>query len=163
MVPPVQIVTSPPLTEGLGSATTVTDEVGSDEQLLEVCVNLKVEVPAATPVTMPALETVATEALLETHVPPVAGDKVVVPPTQMVLSPVIETTGFTSMVAFPVGLDAQPVAVDVNVKFTEPAATAVTTPALLTVAMALLLLVQVPPEEGDKVVLSPIHKIEEPT
>ena len=156
------MVTSPPLTDGLGSATTVTVEVGSDIQLLDVWVNLKVEVPAATPVTIPALDTVATEELLDIQLPPVAGDKVVVPPTQIVLSPVIETTGFTSMVAFPVGLDAQPVAVDVKVKLTDPAATAVTTPALLTVAMALLLLVQVPPEEGDKVVLSPIHKMAEP-
>ena len=45
---------------------------------------------------------------------------------------------------------------------TVPAAIAVTTPALFTVATAVLLLVHVPPEDGESVVLSPIHITVEP-
>lgn len=47
-------------------------------------------------------------------------------------------------------------------KFTIPSDTAVTTPLLLTVAMALLLLVQVPSEEGESVVEAPMHILFEP-
>jgi hypothetical protein len=53
--------------------------------------------------------------------------------------------------------DIQPVAVSVNANFAVPAATPVTTPPLLTVATAPLLLAQVPPVVGDRVVVAPIH------
>ena len=112
-VPPAQMVTSPPLTDGLGSDTTVMEAVGNELQLLEVCVNLKVEVPAVKAVITPPFVMVATAGLLDTQVPPVEEDTVVVPPIHKELSPVILTTGFTSTVALPVGFDAQPVAVAV--------------------------------------------------
>jgi hypothetical protein len=47
-------------------------------------------------------------------------------------------------------------------KLAIPSETAVTTPLLFTVAMALLLLVQVPSEEGDSVVEAPMHILFEP-
>ena len=43
---------------------------------------VKVTLPAATPVTSPALVTVALVASLLVQVPPVVGDKVMVPPMQ---------------------------------------------------------------------------------
>jgi hypothetical protein len=46
---------------------------------------------------------------------------------------------------------------EVKVKVAEPAATAVTTPTEVTVATAGLLLTQVPPVVGDKVVVDPTH------
>ena len=49
-----------------------------------------------------------------------------------------------------------PVAVFVKVNAAEPAVTPVTTPALVTAALALLL-IQVPPVVGDKVIVEPMH------
>ena len=79
----------------VGLAVTVTDAVVL-LQPVDVCVKVKVTVPAATPVTAPALVTVAIELLLLVQVPPVVGDNVVVlfgPPAQIELAPVILTTG----------------------------------------------------------------------
>ena len=53
-----------------------------------------------------------------------------------------------------------PVPVSVKVKVALPAATPVTTPALLTVAIALLLLAQVPPLVGVHVIVLPTHTAE---
>lgn len=47
--------------------------------------------PEATPVTTPALVTVATALLLLAQVPPEVGDKVVVAPTQITFEPVMLT------------------------------------------------------------------------
>jgi hypothetical protein len=58
-----------------------------------VFVKVKVGAPAATPVTTPALVTVAKAVLLLAHVPPVVGDKLVVTPTHIAVAPVIETVG----------------------------------------------------------------------
>jgi len=54
-----------------------------------------------------------------------------------------------------------PVPVRVNVNVTLPAATPVTTPAFVTAATAVLLLIQVPPVVGDKVIVLPAHIVEE--
>ena len=64
-----------------GSALTVSDEVVL-LQPVEVWVKVKVTLPVATPVTRPALVTVAFVASLLVQVPPVVGDKVMVLPTQ---------------------------------------------------------------------------------
>ena len=56
-------------------------------------VNVKYAVPGDTPVTIPALVTVATEVLLLIQVPSATGDKVVISPIQRVELPVISTTG----------------------------------------------------------------------
>lgn len=141
-----------------GNGLTVTGSVGNDAQPL-LLVNVKVAVPAPTPVTTPALVTVATAGLLLAQVPPVVGDKVVVAPSQIVLRPVMFTIGVLLTVTGSVGAETQPVLVLVNVNVAVPAETAVTTPALVTVATAGLLLDQVPPVLGDKPVISPIQSV----
>lgn len=125
-------------------------------------VKVKVAVPAVKPVTTPALVTEATAGLLLTQVPPVAGDKVVVNPAQIVLEPVILTAGVAFIVIPEVGAETQPVLVLVKVNVTTPALIPVTTPKLVTEATAGLLLAQVPPVEGDKLVISPIQMLEAP-
>lgn len=93
VVDPSQIEFEPViLTVGLGF--TVTTFVLFEVHPVEVWVKLKVAVPPPTPVTTPALFTVATEGLLLTHVPPVVGLRVVVVPAQIVVAPEIETVGF---------------------------------------------------------------------
>jgi hypothetical protein len=125
-------------------------------QLVVDEVKVKVAEPAATPVTTPAEVTVATDGLLLTQVPPVVGDKVVVDPIHIELLPVMLTAGKALTVTAVVVL-LQFVVDEVNVKVAEPAATPVTTPAEVTVANEVLLLTQVPPVVGDKVVVDPIQ------
>ncbi len=69
-----------------------------------------VAVPAATPVTTPEVDTVATAALLEDQVPPVvASPRVVVDPAQTEVVPVIAaTTGRALTVTEAVELETQP-------------------------------------------------------
>ena len=59
---------------------TVTNDVVA-LQPVSVLVKVNVAVPADTPVTTPALVTVATKLFLLVQVPPVVGDKVIVLPT----------------------------------------------------------------------------------
>jgi hypothetical protein len=139
--------------ETTGRLFTVTDEV----VLLHPeanSVNVKVTLPLATPVTKPALVTVAFVMSLLTQEPPEVGDKVIVLPTQT--EDAAETTGAALTVTDEVVL-LQPVAAEVKVNVTEPAATPVTSPALFTVALVASLLNQVPPEVGDKVKVPPTH------
>lgn len=112
-------------------------------------------VPAETPVTTPALVTVATAGLLLVQVPPVVGDKVVVDATQILEAPVMLTTGIPFTVTAGVDADKQPVVALVKVKTAVPAETPVTTPALVTVATAGSLLDHVPPDVGETPVMSP--------
>ena len=140
-----------------GNAFTVTADVVL-LQPVEVCVKVKVAVPPDTPVTTPALVTVATELLLLAQVPPVVGDSVLVKPAHIVELPVMLTVGNAFTVTVAVVL-VHPVDVCVKVKVTVPAATPVITPAFVTVALALLLLVQVPPVVGDNVAVLPIHTV----
>jgi len=56
-------------------------------------VKVKVADPTATPVTTPLFVTVAIALLLLIQVPPVIGDRVVMPPGQMEVGPVMETVG----------------------------------------------------------------------
>ena len=139
----------------VGRALTVTEEVVLLHPVT-VSVNVKVTDPAATPVMTPALVTVAIEVLLLTHVPPVVGDNVAVLPTQTDAGAV--TTGKAFTVTEEVVL-LHPVDVWVNVKVADPAATPVMTPALVTVAIALLLLTHVPPVVGDNVAVLPTHTV----
>ena len=106
--------------------------------------------------TTPAFVTEATDGLLLTHVPPVAGDKVVVAFTQIAELPVILTTGNAFTVTDEVVL-LHPVDVWVNVNVALPAARPVTTPAFVTDAIEGLLLTQVPPGVGDNVIVLPTH------
>jgi hypothetical protein len=117
-------------------------------------VNVKFTLPGATPVTVLPL-TVALEGSLLTHVPPEEGVKVMVLPTHTEEADVL-TVGFAPTVTLEV-VFLQPVLVCVKVKVTFPGATPVTTPELVTVATDVLLLVQTPPVEGDKVMVLPAH------
>jgi hypothetical protein len=161
VVLPTQMLLRPVMLT-IGAALTVTKPVGADTHPVTASVKVKVAVPADTPVTRPALVTVATAGLLLTQVPPVVGDKVVVLPTQMLVEPVMLTEGAAFTVTGAVGEETQPVLVLVKVKVAEPAATPVTTPAFVTVATARLLLVHVPPVVGDKAVVPPIQILLEP-
>ena len=125
-------------------------------------VNVKVTFPNPTPVTTPALVTVAMPVLLLVQVPPVVGDKVVLAPTHMVLGPVILTVGFGFTVITLLGNELQLVAALVKVKVTAPLANPVTIPKLLMFAILELLLVQVPPMVGLKDVVLPTHMVLDP-
>ncbi len=114
---------------------------------------MKLTVPAATGVTTPAFVTVATDVLLLIHVPAVVGVKEPVLPIQIVGGAV--TVGNVFTVEAEVAL--HPVDVCVKVKLTLPAATGVTTPALVTVATDVLLLTHVPPVVGESVTVLPIQ------
>ena len=157
-VPPVvgdRVAVAPTQTEAgavtTGKAFTVTAVVVR-LQLVVVLVKVNVTLPAATPVMTPALVTVARALLLLVHVPPVVGDRVAVAPTQMAAGAVTTGKAFT-VTAVVVLLQLVVVLVKVNV--TLPGATPVMTPALVTVARALLLLVHVPPVVGDRVAVAP--------
>src|SRR5258707_8114764 len=112
-------------------------------QVVVVLVNVKVTLPAATPVTTPALVTVATEGLLLTHVPPLVGLNVIADPTHKLEDSTLPVGSALIVTADVVLL--QEVVVLVNVNVTLPAATPVTTPAFVTVASEGLLLTHVPP------------------
>ena len=161
VVEPIQILFTPVMLT-MGEAFTVTAEVGTDGQPVSELVKMNVTDPADTPVTTPAFVTVATAGLLLAHVPPVVGVSVVVLPTQMLLAPVTLATGKALTVTGDVATDTQPVVVLVKVNVTVPSDTAVTNPPLVTVATAGLLLIQVPPEVGDKVVVEPTQTLAEP-
>jgi len=139
-----------------GFAFTVTEEVVLLHPV-DVSVKVNVTMPADTPVTTPALVTVALAVLLLVHVPPVVGDKVIVLPTHTAEPAVTVGNAFT--VTEEVVL-LHPVVVWVKVNVTVPADTPVTTPPLVTVAIAVLLLVHVPPVVGDKVIVLPTHTAE---
>jgi hypothetical protein len=97
----------------VGRAVIVTALVASDGHSVVLFVKVKVAVPPLTPVTTPALVTVATAVLLLVHVPPVVGLKAVVEPTQIVLPPVMLTLGFTFTVNGAVATELQPLLVNV--------------------------------------------------
>ena len=107
----------------------------------------------------PTLVIVAIDVLLLDHVPPVVGDKVCFSFTQISLFVgKLVIVGSAFIITVFVFL-LHPVAELVNVKVTAPGAIAFITPAFVTVANALLLLVQVPPEDGVRFPLLPIHNL----
>lgn len=150
---PTQTVDCAKLTVGLGK--TVNGVVGAEEHPVDVCVQVKVAVPAAIPVTTPALVTVATAGFEDCQVPPVAGVTVVVERTHIELV-VNVTVGVGVTVTFNVS-DLHPVDVSVKTKRPVPGVTPVTTPPFVTVAMAGNTAVHVPPVVGINVVVEPIH------
>ena len=101
--------------------------------------------------------------MLLTHVPNIVGLTVVVPPIhKLVFAPVIFVVGRPITVTALVAFDAHNVVLFVKVKVAVPAPTPVTTPAFVTVATAVLLLVHVPPVVGLNVVVEPSHIVFEP-
>ena len=113
-----------------------------------------VAVPAATPVTSPAEPTVAIAGVEDDHVPPVVASLSVTDepaPVHRVVTPVIAPgNGFTVTTAVLTQPDT------LYEILTAPAATPVTSPAVPTVATAVLLLLHVPPVTVElKVVTDP--------
>lgn len=115
-------------------------------------VKVKVTFPEDNPVITPELVTVARALLLLIHVPPVVGVSVAVLPTQTEAGAV--TIGNELIVTGEVLL-LHPVVLLVKVKVTFPGDTPVITPAFVTVALAELLLVHVPPVVGERVAVLP--------
>jgi hypothetical protein len=142
------------LTTGL--LFTVIGAVGLDTQPLPL-VNVNVALPALTAVTTPLFVTVATEVLLDVQIPPVDGDNVLVNPTQMMSSPVIDTDGLLVTVNGEEETEVQFEELLTNVNVTIPVPTAVANPLLLIVAIEVLLLVHVPPVDGSKLVVPLMH------
>ena len=112
------------------------------------------KVPLPVPVAVAPLLSVSVQLPVAFTVPVMVAD----PPLLqiLVLLLVITAVGLPFTIT-DVVLLLQPVADWVNVKLTVPADTPVTTPALVTVAMALLLLVHVPPEAGERFMVDPTH------
>jgi hypothetical protein len=130
-----------------------TKEVTALQPVVEL-LKLKSTLPVETPVTIPALVTVALLLLLLDHVPPVVGDKVIVLPTQT------EGPALTDGKALTVTAEVfalQPLVLLVKVNVALPAAIPVTKPELVTVAFVSSLLDQVPPVTGEIVIVLPTH------
>lgn len=144
----IQMLVGPAtVTVGLGETATLI--TGSDgHPLLEV--KVKVDVPAAIPVTIPELLTDATDKLELVHTPAEAGNT----ETLVVLSihigegPAKDTTGLAATVTVS-GVEEQEVTACVNTKDDVPAAIPDTTPKLVMVAIPVFELDQVPPVVGD--------------
>jgi hypothetical protein len=93
--------------------------------------------------------TEAIRLLLLNHIPPLVGDKVVVPPTQMAPGPVRLTLGSSTTVIGVLSVFSHP-AFDVKVNVALPPETPVTIPMFDTVATVVSLLTQTPPLLGTK-------------
>ena len=94
--------------------------------------------------------------MLLTHVPPLVGDKVVVVVPQNEVGPIILTTGNEVTETAGVVFAQKGDVLEVKVKVALPGPTAVTV-LPLTVATLVLLLTQVPPLDGDRVVVNPLQ------
>lgn len=106
------------------------------------------------PVTIPSGVTVAIFVLDDTQVPPAAGAKVVVFPTQMDAGPLMEAKGLPLIITCSLGSDEQPRLV-VKTNLAVPLLSPVTIPALVTDAIDGLRLIQLPPVVGESVVVVP--------
>jgi hypothetical protein len=149
-------ITLLPETTAVGLLLTMMSFVGFEAQPT-LLVKVKFTLPALRADTIPLLVTVATLGLLLVHVPPIVGVREVVLCAHTIVFPIMFATGLSFIVTMPEGLEVHPVLAFVYVNETGPALMPVTIPLEFTVAMALLLLAQVPPEEGDNVVVAPMH------
>jgi hypothetical protein len=129
----------------------VTDEV-AELQFVVASVNENVTVPTEIALTKPALVTVAIALLLLVQLPPVVGDNMAVAPRHTEAG--ADTTGNAFTVTAVVVL-LQFVEPSIKVNVTVPGDTPVMTPAFVTDAMLLLLLVHAPPLVGDKASVEP--------
>jgi hypothetical protein len=120
-------------------------------------VNLKVDNPCIIAVTIPALLIVATDGLLDDHVPLVDEVKFVVFPTHITEGPLRLIIGLGITFIGKDSFDVHPVVELVNVNFAVPAKMPFTRPVLLIVATVGLDETQIPPELGSMLVLLPTH------
>ena len=103
-----------PMVGAVGLAVTVKETVL--EHPVAESVKVRVVVPAATPVTTPALVTVATPGALLAQVPPVAGVTLAVLPTQTVVAPPkVGLAGIAFTTTFALANEVHPVVVLVTV------------------------------------------------
>lgn len=155
---PIHLTACARVTVGLGN--TVIGADGAEEQPVDVSVQVTVAVPAPIPVISPALEMVKMVPLEDDQVPPVDGKALVVPKIQIVLEATdMVGTGLTNTSKVS---DLQVVEVSVKTNLPVPADTPVTTPPLVTVAIAGNTETHVPPVDGIRVVVEPIQTAEVP-
>ncbi len=124
-----------------------------------------VTVPAEIPRTTPDELIVATVVLLLLQVPPeTPSTSVVVTPGQTVVEPeMLPADGVVFTVMDCVAVAVPQLLVAVYEMVTVPAVTPLTTPEAFMVAIAVLLLVHVPPATAsDKVTVAPVHSVEVP-
>lgn len=155
VVKPWQISVGP-VTETVGFGNMVNVVVGFETQLVLDSVKTNCVLPGLIPVTTPALLMVTTDGLVAVQVPPLAGSRVVVPPTQ-ICAELTETLGLAFTVIKAEGRETQPVDVLVKTKFVIPAETPVIIPPFVTVATDVLADVHVPPVLGVRELVLPIQ------
>lgn len=119
--------------------------------------------PSDMPVTIPVLLTVAIKVLEEDHVPP-ANDasNEILEDSHTKSGPETVRLGAALTETEAVASDEHNVVELIKVNVAEPVLTPVTIPPLVTVATKGLELVQVPPDDGDNVVVEPIQILEGP-
>ena len=132
------------------SSNIVTGELGRDIHPVVFKVKMKVAIPPSKPVIKPVFASiVAIFSLLLVQIPPLEGVIVVVEPIQICGGAVKFIAGIGWMVIDDVGRELHPVDDSVKLKNAVPAPIPVISPSLFTVATDALLLVQIPPDEGD--------------
>jgi hypothetical protein len=124
---------------------------------LALLTNVKYAVPIECPVTTPPCVIVATPVLLELHIPPLTGVKVVLLPTHILFDPVNTIIGLGFTVIYWVVSDLHPVAEDTNTNLARPADNPITCPELLIDAIELFTDIQLPGPFDVNCVVDPIH------
>jgi hypothetical protein len=162
VVDPKQTVCAPEIViaDGAAEIVTLVVAVASAQPPVPVTVYVIVAVPPATPLTKPDELTIATAVLLEVQAPPLTVELscVEVLEQAVVVPEIVPAEGTAEIVTVLVAVASEhpPVPVTVYVIVAVPAATPVTTPDELTVAIAVFDDVHVPPETVEvNVVLEP--------
>ena len=165
VVKPAQTVDVPVMVPALGVALTVTAFVAAAVPQVLVTVYEMVAEPAAKPFTKPDMPTEAIAGAVLLHVPPtVTSEKAVDVPVQIEEAPEIAATdGTVFTVTAYVAVAVPHVPANVYVMVAVPAATPVTTPVLLTLAIIVLDDDHAPPKvTSDSVMLAPVHTVLKP-
>ena len=137
----------------LGGAFTERDEERADSQPVTLFVNLNLALPVFSAVIIPFSSIVATDSSVLIHVPPLEGVIVVDSPMHSSESDKPFIAGDSKTLIEIVPSEEHPLDNSIKVNVAMPSDSPVTTPVLLTDATLLLLLIQIPPEVGDKVVV----------
>jgi hypothetical protein len=151
-----------PSSTGVVALSTVTGTETFDVHPVEVKVNLNVAVPGDIPVTAPEWLTTATSGFIDAHVPPVVGERFVVPPIQIAWVPVTSTTGLGNTVSASGNTASHPVLLWINLNPVIPALIPVTKPVFVTDATEGCKETQIPPVEGLNCVVCSIQISPEP-
>jgi hypothetical protein len=155
---PIQVDVCGKFIDGLAKIVIV--EVGFDLHPVLEFVNSNVTFPCDTPVTRPEFDIVAIDEFELCQFPPLLGLSCNVDPTHNSLDG-IDTEGFSFTVTEALGSDVQLVRLEVNINVVLPAETPVAFPELSIVAILGFEEDHVPPEEGVRLILDPMHKLVE--